>query len=103
MERPFFPQDKVFEGVYSLINKLFGFNFVKDTETFELPYEDTECYRVYEGETLKAYLIVDMYERPLKSAGAWVSGMNTVTDSNVGLIALCCNINKRMLDLILAK
>jgi len=95
MERPFFPQDKVFEGVYSLINKLFGFNFVKDTETFELPYEDTECYRVYEGETLKAYLIVDMYERPLKSAGAWVSGMNTVTDSNVGLIALCCNINKK--------
>jgi oligopeptidase A len=94
MERPYFPQNKVFEGVYSLINKLFGFTFVKDTESFILPYEDTECYKVYEGEKLKAYLLVDMYERPLKRAGAWVSGMSGITENNVGLIGLCCNINK---------
>lgn len=95
MERPYFPKEKVFDGVYSLITKLFGFTFVKDEDAFELPYEDTECYRVYEGNVLKAYLIVDMYERPLKSSGAWVSGMSGVTKDNVGLIGLCCNINKK--------
>lgn len=95
MERPYFPKNKVFDGVYSLINKLFGFSFVKDNDAFELPYEDSECYRVYEGEVLKAYLIVDMYERPLKSAGAWVSGMSEITNEKVGLIAMCCNINKK--------
>lgn len=95
MERPYFPQDKVFNGVYSLIEKLFGFTFVKDNSLFELPYEDTDCYKVYEGDTLKAYLLVDMYERPLKRSGAWVSGMSGVTVDNVGLVSLCCNVNKK--------
>lgn len=99
MERPYFPQQKVFEGVYSLINKLFGFTFVKDTETFILPYEDTECYKVYEGSKLKAYLLVDMYERPLKNAGAWVQNLSSVTNDEVGLIALCCTVNKKDIGL----
>lgn len=95
MERPYFNKDRVFEGVFKLVEKLFGFTFVKDNESFNLPYEDTECFKVYEGNVLKARLIVDMYERELKGSGAWVSGMSGVTLDDVGLVSLCCNINKK--------
>jgi len=95
MERPYFNKERVFEGVFNLVEKLFGFTFVKDTESFNLPYEDTECFKVYEGDVLKARLIVDMYERELKGSGAWVSGMSGVTLDDVGLVSLCCNINKK--------
>lgn len=95
MERPYFKKDAVYEGVFKLVEKLFGFDFVKDTETFNLPYEDTDCFKVYENGVLKAYLIVDMYERELKNSGAWVSGLDAVTINNVGLVSLCCNINKK--------
>lgn len=95
MERPYFPKDRVYDGVFNLVEQLFGFNFVKDDEAFVLPYEDTDCFRVYENGVLKAYLIVDMYERELKSSGAWVSGMSGVTQTDVGLVSLCCNINKK--------
>lgn len=95
MERPYFNKERVFKGVFALVEKLFGFTFVKDDEAFDLPYEDSECFKVYEGDVLKARLIVDMYERELKKFGAWVSGLSGVTLSDVGLISLCCNINKK--------
>jgi oligopeptidase A len=95
MERPYFNKDRVFEGVFNLVEKLFGFTFVKDTEAFDLPYEDSECFKVYEGDVLKARLIVDMYERELKGSGAWVSCLSGVTLDEVGLVSLCCNINKK--------
>lgn len=94
MERPYFNKDRVFEGVFKLVEDLFGFTFVKDTEAFNLPYEDSECFKVYEGTELKARLIVDMYERELKGGGAWVSCLSGVTLDDVGLVSLCCNINK---------
>jgi len=95
MERPYFKHEKVFKGVFSLVEKLFGFTFVKDEDAFVLPYADTECYRVYEGNVLKSYLIIDMFERELKNSGAWVQGLSSVTLNDVGLVVLCCNVNKK--------
>lgn len=95
MERPYFPRDKVYSGIFNFIEEMFDFKFVEDKDAFILPYEDTICYRVYEGDKLKAYLIVDMFERELKSSGAWVSGLSSVTTKDVGLISLCCNVNKK--------
>lgn len=95
MERPYFNKDKVFKGVFNLVENLFGFTFVKDNNAFVLPYPETECYRVYEGDVLKSYLIIDMYERKLKNAGAWVSCLSSVTLDDVGIVSLCCNINPK--------
>ena len=99
MECPYFPEKSVFEGVFDLVTELFGFTFVKDTETFILPYDDTECYKVYDKDKFKAYLIVDMYERPEKENGAWVSTLEPVLKDKPGLISLCCNINKKEVGL----
>lgn len=93
-ECDYFPVKKVFDGVFNLVSDLFGFKFELDKETFILPYEDTECYKVYEGDKLKAYLIVDMYERDDKGSGAWVSSIESVLNDSPGIISLCCNINK---------
>jgi peptidyl-dipeptidase Dcp len=99
MECPYFPEKVVFKGVFDLITELFGFTFEKDTETFILPYDDTECYKVYDNDKFKAYLIVDMYERPEKEQGAWVSTLEPVLKDKPGLISLCCNINKNEVGL----
>lgn len=94
-ERPYFPTARVFDAVFNLVQDIFGFTFVKDTETFKLPYEDSECYKVYENGVLRSYLLVDLYENPLKSGGAWVSRLVGVTNDTVGVVSLCCNFNKK--------
>lgn len=94
-ECDYFPLEKVYNGVFNLVSDLFGFRFELDKETFILPYEDTDCYRVYEGDKLKAYLIVDMYERDDKGSGAWVGAVESVLKDKPGIISLCCNVNKK--------
>lgn len=94
-ECDYFPLEKVYNGVFNLVSDLFGFRFELDKETFILPYEDTDCYRVYEGDKLKAYLIVDMYERDDKGSGAWVGAVESVLKDRPGIISLCCNVNKK--------
>lgn len=93
-ECDYFPVSKVFNGVFSLVSELFGFTFELDKETFKLPYDDTECYKVYESDKLKGYLIVDMYEREDKGSGAWVGCVESVLNDKPGIISLCCNVNK---------
>jgi len=99
MECEYFPEEKVFKGVFDLVTKLFGFTFILDKESFILPYEDTLCFRVYEKDKLKAYLIVDMYERDAKDYGAWVSCLEPVMKDEPGLISLCCTVNKKEVGL----
>lgn len=93
-ECDYFPLEKVYSGVFNLVSELFGFRFELDKDTFVLPYKDTDCYKVYEGDKLKAYLIVDMYERDDKGSGAWVSSVEPVLSDRPGIVSLCCNINK---------
>lgn len=98
-ERQYFPEKEVFEGSFKLIESLFGFTFEKDDNAFNLPYEDTVCYKVFENGVLKSYVVIDLYERPNKNDGAWVSGIIPPTRDSVGLISLNCTFNKKDIGL----
>ncbi len=70
--RPFFPLYKVMEGMFSIINTLYGMTLeeVKGVETW---HPDVTCYRVRDSEnTSRGYVYVDLFARPHKRGGAWM-------------------------------
>lgn len=98
-ERVYFNVDVVYKGCFDLAEKLFGFTFKKNNNIFKLPYEDTDCYEVFNNGVLRGYMIVDLYERSDKIQGAWVSGLEIPTDDKLGIISLNCNFNKNEIGL----
>jgi len=70
--RPFFPLYKVMEGMFSIINTLYGMKLeeVKDVDVW---HPDVTCYRVMDSqEILRGYVYVDLFARPHKRGGAWM-------------------------------
>lgn len=102
-ERKYFKVDVAYKGCFELAEKLFGFTFIKRDDVFKLPYEDTDCYEVLDGGVSRGFMIVDLYERPDKIPGAWVSGIEAPTTSSLGIISLNCNFNKKDIGLNLGE
>ncbi|MCK9468044.1 MAG: M3 family metallopeptidase [Porticoccaceae bacterium] len=70
--RPYFPADKVLDGLFAITGQLFGIRFEPYTGT-DLWRPDIHCYRVLkDGETV-AFCYLDLYARAKKRGGAWMS------------------------------
>ena len=69
----YFQLDRVLEGLFKLINELFGYRFVET----ELPkwHNDVRCYAIYAdaAQMPRAYVYLDLYARPGKRSGAWMN------------------------------
>ncbi len=97
--RPYFPLDKVMEGMFSIINTLYGMTFatVKDVETW---HPDVTCYRVLDSDgNVRGYVYVDLFARPHKRGGAWMDscqGRRKLLDGSVQLpiATVSCNFAK---------
>lgn len=75
--RKYFRHDRVLNGIFSLAKKLYGLSFVYD-ETMKAYHDDVLCYRVFsESKTLISILYVDLYPRPGKNQGAWMTTWKT--------------------------
>lgn len=70
--RPFFPLGKVMQGLFSIVNTLYGMTLeeVKGVDTW---HQDVTCYRVLDSQhTPRGYVYVDLFARPHKRGGAWM-------------------------------
>jgi len=71
--KAYFQLDKVLDGLFQLIQKLFAYRF----ELVDLPvwHKDVRCYAIYGNtdETARAYVYLDLYSRPGKRSGAWMN------------------------------
>lgn len=70
--RPYFPEDKVIAGLFTIVNHLFAISFVPQ-EHIETWHKDVRVYAVQniQQQTL-GYVYMDLYARPHKRGGAWV-------------------------------
>ena len=69
--RPYFKLDNVRDGVFTVINKLFGITFTPITN-IPRPHTDTQPFEVKEADGKHlGVLYMDFYPRVSKQAGAW--------------------------------
>lgn len=99
--RPYFPLDKVREGIFTLYGRLYGLTFVENPQ-IEVYQEDVKAYEVMDGNRFMGVLYLDMYPRPSKSSGAWKVGFRAQSNmpqlKKAGvdrpIIQIVCNFSK---------
>ncbi len=99
--RPFFPLNRVMQGLFSIVNTLYGMTLeeVKDVDTW---HHDVACYRVLDSQnTPRGYVYVDLFARPHKRGGAWMDSCQSRRKLSTGEIQLpiatvTCNFAKAM-------
>ena len=97
--RPYFPQSKVMNGLFSIVTQLYGITLEKMTDV-ETWHPDVVCYRLIdEQQQTRGYVYVDLFARQQKRGGAWMDSCQTrrlLPDGSVQLpiAMLTCNFAK---------
>jgi len=70
--RPYFPADTVLNGLFQVIEKLFGVTLVRET-TVPLYHPEARCYRLLRKGQPVAAIYLDLHARENKRGGAWMA------------------------------
>ena len=97
--RPYFPKDTVMEGLFTIIDRLYGIRLeeVKDVDVW---HPDVTCYRLIdEQEQERGFVYVDLFARQQKRGGAWMDSCQSrrrLPDGRIQLpiATLTCNFAK---------
>jgi oligopeptidase A len=91
--RPYFSADRVLEGMFDIVGKLYGIDVVAHPG---LPvwHEDVKTFAVREqGGRVAGLFYVDLFPRESKRDGAWMAGLHTSTrDDEPHLALMCANL-----------
>ena len=97
--RPYFPEHQVVQGLFTVLNKLFGVS-VKQRNGVDVWHSDVKFYDIFDvsGE-LRGSFYLDLYARASKRGGAWMDdcqGRRMLADGSVQtpVAYLTCNFNK---------
>lgn len=99
-EREYFPFKYVLESAFELIERLYGITFEKYND-IDLPYENTESFKVYNNGIYKGIMITDFFYRDKKNDGAWVSAIQSPSILEEGIVTINTNFDKNKKGLIL--
>ena len=83
--RPYFPADRVVEGLFAVVNRLYGLS-ITPREGVEAWHTDVKYFEVRdEGGARRGGFYLDLYARPHKRGGAWMDECVTRRVSNGAL------------------
>lgn len=84
--RPYFPVDNAIQGMFTCISRLFGVEFVEQTDV-DLYHPDARFFEIHKNGEQLASFYFDLYARPKKRGGAWmdVCRSRRQTDSGIQL------------------
>lgn len=70
--RPYFPANKVLQGMFTIVNKLYGIT-IKEEKGIDVWNPQVQFFTVYDAEgNFRAGFYTDLYARPHKRGGAWM-------------------------------
>jgi oligopeptidase A len=69
--RPYFPVDKVLQGMFATAQRLFDIDIIQ-TDATSPWHDEVRYYDVRDGAGLRGGFYVDLYARPHKRGGAWM-------------------------------
>lgn len=91
--RPYFPLDAVRDGIFNLYGQLYGLQFSEDP-TIPVYHKDVRVYRVNKGSHEMGILYLDMFPRPSKRNGAWMTEFRGQHGDVRPQIQVVCNFSK---------
>lgn len=75
--RPYFPIDKALEGMFTLVNRLYGITIKKEKD-IEVWHPHVEFFSIYDDKNeLRGGFYIDLYARAHKRDGAWMDDCRT--------------------------
>lgn len=97
--RAYFPLPKVLQGMFSIIQRLYGIRF-EEISDIDRWHPEVTCYRLLDEEnTTRGYIYMDLFARAHKRGGAWMDSCQSrflLDDGQVQLpiAMLTCNFAK---------
>ena len=95
--RPYFPLEAVREGIFALYGRLYGLRFAEDSSV-PVYHKDVRVFRVTDGGREMGILYLDMFPRPSKRSGAWMTEFRGQHDAVRPQIQVVCNFSKPTAD-----
>ncbi|GGJ04249.1 oligopeptidase A [Halopseudomonas pertucinogena] len=71
--RPWFPVDRVLQGMFETASRLFGIT-LREVDEFDRWHPDARLFEVLEGGDVIGRFFLDLYARSNKRGGAWMDG-----------------------------
>ena len=95
--KPYFKLENVYNGLFDVIGKLYGIEFVENT-SLDKYHKDVVVYDVLENSKKISILYVDSFPRESKSSGAWMTSYRDKMVYNsvesLPIISIVCNFTK---------
>ncbi|MCM1290616.1 MAG: M3 family metallopeptidase [Prevotella sp.] len=97
--KPYFELNNTIDGVFGLATKLYGYTF-KENKDIPGYHPDVRAYEVYDKDgKILGLFYCDFFNRPGKTAGAWMTEYRTETKDDKGnrtipIISIVCNFAK---------
>ncbi|XGA80139.1 oligopeptidase A [Halomonas sp. CH40] len=82
--RPYFPAPRVVEGLFSVVERLYGVRFEED-EQVTCYHPDVRYFQITENDTPIAGFYLDLYAREGKRGGAWMADCRVRRQTSDGL------------------
>ncbi|CAM4081720.1 oligopeptidase A [Vreelandella rituensis] len=82
--RPYFPAPKVIDGLFQVVERLYGVRFKEDPEAPRY-HDDVRYYQITENGEIIAGFYLDLYAREGKRGGAWMADCRVRRKSSEGL------------------
>ncbi len=91
--RPYFPAERVLEGLFALTERLFGVR-VRERRGVDVWHPDVRFYElVDEDGAVRGGFYLDLYARPHKRGGAWMDEYRNRTPGEWPVAYLTCNLS----------
>lgn len=100
--RPYFPEDQVINGLFTVVHKLFGIT-VKEVKHVDAWHPDVRFFEIRdENNDLRGQFYLDLYARQNKRGGAWMDECRVRRFKNAHvqtpIAYLTCNFNRPVGD-----
>ncbi|MGM0858905.1 MAG: oligopeptidase A [Pseudomonadota bacterium] len=82
--RPYFPAPQVVDGLFQVVERLYGVRFTEDT-TIACYHDDVRFYWITDDERPIAGFYLDLYAREGKRGGAWMADCRVRRETQSGL------------------
>ncbi|WP_171262929.1 M3 family metallopeptidase [Acinetobacter sp. ANC 4169] len=86
--KPYFPAPKILQGLFSIVNRLYGINIVEREAPVWHP--DARYFELEDQGSVVGGFYLDLYARSGKRGGAWMSGFRSRMQTKQGLQKPIC-------------
>lgn len=90
--KPYLPLPKVLDGLFQIVNKLYGLHF-REAKNIPTYHPEVICYEVYKDGAFLSLLYTDFHPRSGKRGGAWMTSYRSQKKEQRPHVSIVCNFS----------